>query len=327
MNPENRQRALVTGATGVIGPHLVKSLVESGFFVRALCRRHCKPRCLPDGVQIVQGDITDDQTLKAAVTDINVIFHLAAKLHQKNPSSSVYADYRRINVIGTHQLVTAAKAAGVSRMIFFSTINVYGHSDLKKIYTEDSPIKPVSVYAETKAEAEKLVLSEMPCVVLRLAAVYGPRMKGNYRRLLSALKNRYFIMVGDSQNRRTLVYVQDVCQAAILAAGDAAALGQIYNVTDGEIHTFQNIVRVMCSALGRDYPKFKISQSFIRQIFGLVEDSFELIGRKAPIGRFTIDKLIEDIAVSGDRITYELGYNPKFDLEAGWKNCVQSMSG
>jgi UDP-glucose 4-epimerase len=276
-------------------------------------------------VETIRGDITDDETLKDAVKDIHIVFHLAAKLHGINPSSSLYADYRRVNVKGTRQLVAAAKSAGVSRMIYFSTINVYGHSDLKKINNENSPVKPTSIYAKTKAEAEKIVLSEMPSVVLRLAAVYGSRMKGNYQRLLAALKNRYFIMVGVGQNRRTLVYIQDVCQAAILAAGHIAALGQVYNVTDGEIHTFQEVVTVMCSALGRDYPKFRISEYPVRRILGFIEDAFTLFGQKAPIGRFTVDKLIEDLAVSGDRITKELGYQPQFDLEAGWKNCIQRI--
>jgi len=100
----------------------------------------------------------------------------------------------------------------------------------------------------------------------------------------------------------------------------------VYNVTDGEIHTFQEIVTAMCSALGRDYPKFRISEYPARRILGFIEDAFALFGQKAPIGRFTVDKLIEDLAVSGDRITKELGYQPQFDLEAGWNNCAQRIS-
>ena len=326
MKPKLFPKALVTGATGVIGPDLVKRLIEGGYKVRALYRRYPEPKCLPDNVEAVQGDITNDETLRAAVKDIDLIFHLAAKGHVANPFSALDADYKRINAEGTHRLVAAAKAANVRRMIYFSTINVYGPGDLKKIYDENSPVKPATMYAETKAQAEELVLSEMPSVVLRLAAVYGPRMKGNYRRLLTSLKNKYFVMVGNGLNRRTLVHVQDVCQAAILAAGQEAVWGRIYNVTDGGIHTFQQIVRAMCSALGRGYPKIRIPQDLVRRTLGFVEDAFQLCGQKAPIGRFSVDKLLEDIAVRGDKIRTELGYRPMFNLETGWKNCVESMT-
>jgi UDP-glucose 4-epimerase len=277
-------------------------------------------------VEAVQGDINDEESIREGVKDIDVIFHLAAKGHVANPSAILDSEFRYTNIEGTHRLVAAAKTAGVRRMIFFSTINVYGPGDLEKTYDENSPVEPATIYAESKAQAEEVVLSEMPSVVLRLAAVYGPRMKGNYRRLLSALKNRHFVMVGNGLNRRTLVHVQDVCQAAILAAGQEVVLGQIYNVTDGGIHTFQQIVRAMCSALGRGYPKIRISQNSVYRMLGFVEDAFRLFGQKAPIGRFSVDKLLEDMAVRGDKIRTELGYRPIFDLETGWKNCVESMT-
>ena len=322
-----RKKALVTGATGVIGPDLVKYLIKRGYSVRALSRSKPDALCFPDTVETIQGDITDHDTLKESVKNVDIVFHLAAKLHNSNPAPILYEAYQRNNVLGTRRLVTAARASGVRRFIFFSTVNVYGPGDLKKIFDENSPLNPASAYAETKAQAERIVLSEMPSVVLRLAAVYGPRMKGNYRRLLAALKKRYFLMVGNGRNRRTLVHVQDVCRAAILAAEQGAALGQTYNVTDGEIHTFREILRVMCSALGRGSPKIRISENVVRRIMGFFEDAFEFCGQRAPVGRFTVDKLLEDLAVDGDRLRHDLGYRPEIDLETGWKKCIESLEG
>lgn len=321
-----QQKVLVTGATGMIGPALVKRLLEEGYSVRALARNHPVPGCLPDGVEFVQGDIIDGDALTRAVNGVKIVFHLAAKLHERNPNSQIYADFQRVNVQATRRLATAAKMAGVGRMIYFSTINVYGPGDLQTICDENSPIKPASIYAETKAEAENVVLFEMPTVVLRLAAVYGPRMRGNYGRLLAALKKGYFVMVGNGRNRRTLVYIDDACEAAVLAAGDAAAVGRVYNVTDGAIHSFQEIVNAICSALGRSYPKIRIPSYPVRQLAGVFENAFKCFGKKSPIGRFTIDKLLEDMAVSGDRLKKELGYQAKIDLIKGWQNCVQRMS-
>jgi UDP-glucose 4-epimerase len=326
MKDNFRPNALVTGATGMIGPDLIKKLVDRGCAVRALYRNQCEPDILPDTVESIHGDITDAKTLKDAVKNIDVIFHLAAKLHINEPSNDLYEEYKRINIEGTRQLVKAAGSAGVARMVFFSTINVYGCSDPATILDENSELKPVSWYARTKLEAEKIVLSGIPSVVLRLAAVYGPRMKGNYPRLLNALKSRRFIMVGNGKNRRSLVHVQDVCQAALLAAYHPAAVKRVYNVTDGEIHTLQEIVEVMCKALGRSCPNINLPANFVRRGIGWFEDVLGLFNRKLPIGRSTIDKLIEDVAVSGDRIEEELGYRPKFDLETGWNQCVRWLA-
>ena len=115
-------------------------------------------------------------------------------------------EYERINVEGTRRLVRAARRAGCSRMIFFSTINVYGSTPPGQIFDEDAPLRPADDYAASKACGEEIVLSGIDAVVLRLAAVYGPRMKGNYRRMAGALRRRLFFPVGRGENRRTLVF-------------------------------------------------------------------------------------------------------------------------
>ena len=164
---------------------------------------------------------------------MNVVFHLAAKLHINDPSPQLAAEYRRVNVEGTAQLAEAARLAGVRRLVIFSTINVYGCSPPGALLDEQSPLCGDSCYAASKIEAEKIALTTLPAVVLRLAAVYGPSMKGNYPRLLRALQQRRFAFVGKGDNRRTLVHLEDVCAASLLAAEHPRAVGQIYNVTDG----------------------------------------------------------------------------------------------
>ncbi len=120
---------------------------------------------------------------------IDAVIHLAALLHIVNPPPSLQPEYERINVGGTATVVEAARQAGVGRMVFFSTIAVYGDS-AGGILTEDSPPRPDSFYAQTKLAAERIVLAAKRAdgrplgTVLRLGAVYGSRIKGNYRRLL-----------------------------------------------------------------------------------------------------------------------------------------------
>lgn len=314
-------RVLVTGATGAIGPSLVQHLIAEGQQVRILAHRPERSE-LFKAVACIQGDICNRSVLQAAVANVDTVFHLAAKLHINDPLPDLRAEYERVNVEGTRALVEAACRAGVQRLIFFSTISVYGPGQPGRSFDETSPLNPDSWYAETKARAEQIALAALPCTVLRLVAVYGPRMKGNYVRLLRALQRGRFVMVGDGRNRRTLVHVEDACAAALLAAEHPTAVGQVYNVSDGQVHTLSQIVAAMCRAFGKSPPRVHLPITPVRWMVGALEDSFGLLGKRAPIGRATLAKWTEDIAVSAEKIQRHLGFRPRYDLLTGWRDTV-----
>jgi UDP-glucose 4-epimerase len=163
--------------------------------------------------------------------------------------------------------------------------------------------------------------------VLRFAAIYGSRIKGNYQRLVQALARRRFILIGDGRNRRTLIYDRDVARAALLAVQHPNAAGKVYNVSDGQFHTLKEIIVAICQALGRTPPRFSVPVGPARFMAGLMEDTFQLLGRKSPIGRDTIDKYTEDIAVDSRLIQRELGFRPQFDLKTGWEETIRKMQG
>lgn len=319
--------ALVTGASGVIGQILVRHLLKRGYIVRALLRPTSLPDNLPPSVAIIQGDITNVGALRNAVGTSHVVFHLAAKLHAKPTDNISVSEYEKVNLEGTRCLVEAARLASVRRLVFFSTINVYGPTQPGQIFDEDSPLQPESPYARTKRDAEVIVLAGLPAVVLRLAAVYGPGMKGNYLRLLQSLRARRFIMVGDGDNRRTLVHVNDVCQAAFLAAEHPGASGQIYNVTDGDIHTLRDIIEAISQALGKAPPRFRISPGVANLAARLLEAGFAVFGNSAPPFRTMVEKIREDVAVSGAKLRRQLGYHPEYSLACGWHDTVQHLFG
>lgn len=320
-----KRKAFVTGAGGAIGSALVRRLLARNYAVRALVREFSAAG-LPDEIESLRGDINDCGLIRQAVAGVDAVFHLAAKLHLNNPSPALRDEYYRVNVEGTRCLARAAREAQVKRFVFFSTISVYGNSRPNQTFTEESALCPDSLYAETKIEAEKIVLAELPSTVLRVAAVYGPRMKGNYPRLVRALKRRRLALIGDGRNRRTLVHEDDACDAAITAAEPSAAVGQIYNVTDGQVHTMLEIIAAIAAALGQRPPKLRLPVRPVRAAAGLLEDGLRRVGKTSPIQRATIDKLIEDIAVSGDKIQRELGFHPQFDLRAGWRQTIEQMN-
>lgn len=322
--------ALVTGATGMVGPRVLDVFRQAGFAVRTLSNTPPESDFVPADVEVRTGDIGNMLTVRSAVEGVAVVVHLAALLHVSDPPASLRDAYERTNVGGTRAVVEASQAAGVERVVFFSTIVVYGEATGDAL-TEDSPVRPATLYAETKAEAERIVLAARTAggtpmgVVLRPGSVYGARVKGNYRRLVRALARRRFVPIGPGSNRRAMVYDKDVADAAVLAATHPAAAGRVYNVSDGEEHTLQEIIWAICTALGRTPPRWHVPLWPVRAGVGLVERAARVVGVRPLVSRATIDKYTEDIAVDSGRIRDELGFAPRYDLRAGWREAIGQM--
>jgi len=323
-------KVLVTGATGAVGPGVVQALVNTGYSVRTLSLDASSNAAVPSNVEALAGNITDADAVNQATQGVDAVVHMAALLHIVDPPPSLRSQYEQINVGGTDVVTKAAMHAGVRRLVFFSTIAVYGDS-VGEILTEASPARPDTIYAQTKLAAERIVLESRRAdghplgTVLRLGAVYGARIKGNYQRLVRSLASGRFVAIGDGCNRRTLIYDKDVARAAVLALQHPAAAGQVYNVSDGRFHTLNEILTAMCQALGRTPPRFSVPPRPVRSAAGFLEDAARLVGRRSPVTRATIDKYTEDIAVSSERFQAELGFVPQYDLAAGWRETIQEM--
>lgn len=321
---------LITGATGALGPRVVEAFHGAGYAVRTLSLDAPTPALLPASAETQLGDITDATAVRSAMAGVDVVAHMAALLHIVNPSPTLRPQYERVNVGGTQMVVEAARAAGVRRLVFFSTIAVYGYGR-GLLLDEDAPPRPDTFYAETKLAAERIVLAARRAdgqplgAVLRPGAVYGARIKGNYQRLVYALARGRFIPIGDGSNRRTLIYDKDVARAAVLAAEHPHAAGQCFNVSDGQCHALRDIIAAMCLALGRTPPRLSLPVRPARLAAGLAEDVMQRIGRRSPLTRATIDKYTEDVAVSSERIQSQLGFVPQYDLTAGWRETIQEM--
>lgn len=321
--------ALVTGATGAVGPALVAALLDAGWSVKALIRPSSARR-LPDGVQGVEGDICDPAAMAQAVADVDVVFHLAALLHVADPALAIRDAQRRVNVEGTRTLVEAARAAHVSRIVLFSTIAVYGVSTGAP-FCENQLCRPVTSYGLTKLAAERILLEAynhegQPLgVVLRLAAVYGPGIKGNYERLLNALTRGGFIGVGAGLNRRALVYTTDVARGALLSATHPSAPGRIFNLADGTPHTLREIIAAISAALPRRPLVFSLPAAPVASLATMIETVATRVGVSPPVRRSTIEKFLEDVTVDVSAIQRELGFVPRVDLVTGWRRVVESL--
>ncbi len=326
----NHLKILVTGATGAVGPVVVNELLNAGHRIRTLSLDYAPDGTWPEGVEQIAGDITDQSTVLAAMKDMDAVVHLAALLHIVNPPEALKELYEKVNIGGTINVAKAGIACETKRIVLFSTIAVYGSSN-GTLLTENSPVNPDTFYARTKLAAERIIFEAKNKdgghigTVLRLGAVYGPRIKGNYHRLVKALAKNIFLNVGNGENRRTVVYDKDAARAAAIVLEHPRAAGKVYNISDGIPHNMNEIISAICLAMGKSRPGFALPVNPVRFLAGLMEDISGKLGFNSPINRATVDKYVEDIAVDSTLIQSELGFRPEYGLFEGWKETVEAM--
>lgn len=326
----DKHLVLVTGATGAVGPTVVRVFRAAGYRLRTLSVDHAPVGTWPDDVETVIGDVTDLSTVQYAMKDVQYVLHLAALLHLVNPPAGLKGEYERVNVGGTSIIVDAAIRAGVKMLVFFSTVAVYGNCSGQTV-NELSSTRPDTFYARTKLKAEEIVLNARRTdgkpigTVMRLGAVYGANVKGNYARLAKALARGRFIPIGNGTNRRVLIYDEDVARAALLVTQHPWTGGRLFNVTDGEFHTLREIIQAICRGLGRKPPRFSIPEGFARTIACGLEKTGRLIGLESLTLKSMIDKYTEDIAVDATLFQRELGFVPRYNLATGWQETISQM--
>lgn len=314
------QRVLVTGATGAIGRVLVRRLVELGLYVRIFVRDGSDLSGLDGVSSVFKGNILSENDLCLACKGIDVVFHLAAKLHINNPDHDQESEIYRINTIATKLLARASWKNNVKRFIYFSTINVYGCSKNGMVFDETSPAEPLTAYARSKLDAEKYVLSLVqratgqPCgVVLRLATVFGPNMKGNYRLLSLMAKAGIRIIPGDGKNRRTLVHEDDAVEAAIKATSLDGICGRFFNVTDGRLHSIFQIYANMLERYGIKRSFVRIGQRPLFVIGAILDKILAILGSRVFFVK-SLEKFNEDMAVDGREFIEAAGLRPSVQI-------------
>ena len=305
----------------------MSALASRGIVVRAFARRRSANLTLPTDVESIQGDILNVADIEAAIRGVDAIVHLAARLHVPVTATTDQAAAHAINVIGTKNIVAAARVSG-ARIVFASSIAVYG-STMAEPVTEDQEPNPATPYAVAKVDGERAVLAARDRhgaplgVVLRLGAVYGPRVKGNYAALIRTLEAGCFVRIGTGMNVRSIIYEWDVPRAVLLALKHPLAPGRIFNVTDGKLHTVDEIISAICLALGTRTPRFQIPPSACR-LAARMTDRTSVWLRGRPVGlTAAVEKYLENVAVSSARIRSEMGFAAHCGLEEGWRAAVR----
>lgn len=323
-------RVLVTGASGAVGPRVIQTFFKAGFQVKTYSLDPFECVDIPEKVECIIGNILDLEALMRATEGVDIVVHMASLLHMNNPSAEMIRQIERVNISGTSNVVKACLESQVKRVVLFSSISVYGN-DIAQEVCEATSTAPGNLYARTKLEAEKMILSARAengtaiGTVLRLAAVYGSRVKGNYRTLVEAIARGRFIQIGAGRNLRTLIYDRDVGQAALLAAIHPKAPGQIFNVTDGHPCAMSEIVNTISRILRKKTLTMEIPIIPILVLVRFIDKISSLLHLKAHGYELMIRKYFEESNVSGKKIQVDLGFRPEYDLVRGWAEAIMEM--
>lgn len=224
---------LVTGGTGFVGSHLIEQLRTEGMNVRALVRPGSNADLVRSlGALVVSGDLGDEDSLRAACRDCDVVYHAAARVEIVGSQR----DFDRITVGGTESLLRAARAEGVKRFVYISSCGVYHPRILASGQeideTTPSPEPPRwFVYGRAKYRAEGLLrqfeAENMDWVIVRLGYLYGPRNQTMRRYLESLFRMKVRVFIGDGSNEMAMLYVEDAARAVALAGRCPDAAGKI----------------------------------------------------------------------------------------------------
>ncbi len=325
-------RALVTGATGLVGGCLAQCLPEEGYEVRALVRRSSDTTHLQSTkAEIVYGDVSDYDSLPPALEGVQMVFHSASKV---TPGWGPWEDFEKTIVKGTQNLLQAASESGVQRFLHISSNSVLGKSCLCDTPAdEDTPCQLTfdkdHYYEYAKLMAEQAVLEyheqgKIKATIIRPAMVYGPGDRLLTDRIYRHMSNRFIIWPGKSNPICAPVFVSDVAECAILAATSEKALGQIYHVAPGRPVYFKELCANMIKALGGW--RIQLTVPYGTAILGcfLMEGWAKLIRAKNMpyLTRSSVRFLNEGMNIDGSKARTELGWKQKVSMEEGCKMYV-----
>jgi len=312
---------LVTGASGFIGDELTRQLLQIGDGVKILWRGEPDVELLASRqpAQLVFGDLNDSVSLDMACAGVDCVFHAAGLAHVQQPDR---ARLWQINVSGTQNLLTAAVNNGVKRLVYFSSSLAQACEQRQGDMTD---------YGQAKLEAEQLLLAsqqkgEIEVVIIRPVAVYGERMKGSISVLISLIRNRRLPPLPKLKTEISLIGVEDLARAAILAATRPEANGNVYTVTDGERYGINEIENAIYRVLERKIPLLRSPRMLLYGAAAAAELAAKITGSAQGIGLRTYRNLTRNNCFSNQAITSDLGFQATTSLYQQLPKISQALS-
>ncbi len=319
-------KALVTGATGFIGSHLVEALLSRGYSVRCLVRASSNLRWLESlpgsgsadapslgspSVELFRGDCEEIESLKEAVKGCEYVFHVAGVTKARQND-----EFFSVNAGGTENLIHTILNNGVElkRFVLLSSLAAVGPSLNGTPVNEETEPRPVSFYGKSKLEAEMIVAKvkdRIPTTIIRPPAVYGPRDRDLYL-FFKLIKSGFYPYWGRAYY--SLIYIDDLINGIILSAESEGAVGKVFFISDMEVHTNEEIAAEIARIFEKQPARVRVPKGMMT-LFGLVGE------RLFPGGIINRDKVRElrhaCWVCDSTLVNRELGYNPSVRLREG----------
>lgn len=306
-------KILVTGANGFVGRALCSQLLASGIEVHAAVRM---PLTSPPANTLLKtfvvGDIDLETDWTAALTNVDAVIHLAARVHMmQDQAVDPLGEFLKVNLDATANLARQAATAGVKRFVYLSSIKVNGESAGSEApFRETDTPNPQDPYAISKLRAEEALQdisreNGMEIVIVRPPLVYGPYVKANFAKLLALLDKGIPLPLGRVNNKRSLVFVGNLCDALFHCAVHPAAAGRTYLISDGEDVSSAELASGITVALGRQARLLPVPVSLMRI-------GARLLGKTAAVERLTQSLVIDSTA-----IRRELEWHPPYSMAQG----------
>jgi nucleoside-diphosphate-sugar epimerase len=311
-------KALVTGGTGFIGSHLVEALLGHGNAVRCLVRED-RPRgwIQKFDVEWVSGDCIDVSTLLSAVEGVDRVYHLAG-ISRATETDAFY----RTNAVGTENVVRACmeRNPDLERFVYISSQAAAGPCMGEGLVVETDPCWPISHYGKSKCQGEEAVLKvrdRLKVVVLRPCSVYGPRDRGFLPLFRSVRMGIQFGLWGIEQ-RISLCYVDDLVSAALMAGERDIPSGEVFFISDGNVHTSRDLCRTIAETLNVRTISIRLPIGVFRWAVGVSDWISNRSGRLSVFCKERCDEMIQpNWGCDPSKAMSQMGFSPSFDLGRG----------
>jgi predicted dehydrogenase/nucleoside-diphosphate-sugar epimerase len=315
-------KVLVTGANGLIGRHLVRRLLLEGNRVRIFVRRQPLAEFMNDrNIEVFLGDLGDPAAVDRAVVGTEIVYHVGAAM--KGDAH----DHERGTVCGTQNIVDIVLRHHVHRLVYLSSLSCLHAAVARRgdVVTEDWPVEPYptkrGAYTQAKTAAEKIVLDavrdrHLPAVLLRPGRVFGPGMTLLTPEVARRLGN-FFVILGDGTRELPLVYVEDVIDAAVLAAETSKFDGRVFHIVDRTQITQNQVVR---DYISKNAKKAAVMHVPVAIVYGLA-CGFELLSkvlnRSVPLSIYRVKSALARMRFDCSRAENELGWQPRVGVACG----------
>jgi dihydroflavonol-4-reductase len=318
-------RAFVTGGTGFIGGRLVRKLRERGDEVVALVRSPDRAHSLRDlGCELVEGDLSDAEPIRRGMEGCDSVFHVAAVYKVGIPKSEHEAMYDA-NVHGTERVLDAAVDAGVGRIVYVSTVNVFGNTRGEVV--DESYERPgdgyLSYYDETKYLSHQIARDRIgkgaPVVIVQPGGVYGPGDHSELGTMIDQARTGKLKMRMFPDTGFNLVHVEDAADG-ILLAHDKGKVGESY-VLGGELSTMGELVDKVSEIEGRDPPKREMPPALMKLAIPIGPVVGKAMGFPPNLGELIRASDGVTYWAKDDKARRELGYSPR-DLDTGLRETL-----